>query len=525
MEIYSFAFVLLVTVGLVLYYTVLRRCQWLCLLAISLVFFAASGWQGIFFLFFTALTVWGGGLWLARLDADCAARRKAPGITKDEKKAVKAKTQRRKKGAVALVLVTNFLVLGYFKYWSYFVRLLAGAVAATAPSALGLVMPLGISFYTFQAIGYLIDCFRGRHPAEKNPARFLLFISFFPQLIQGPINRYGAMEPQLTAAHSWEWERTKRALFVILFGAMKKYAIANLTAPTIAAILDRNDPTLAGSMALLAILLYSLQQYADFSGGIDMVLGVAQLFGIEMMPNFRQPYFSTSLGEFWRRWHISLGAWMRDYLFYPFALTKPMQRFGKWATGHWGKHFGRVLPAAVANLLVFAVVGIWHGPQAHYLVWGLYNGMVIALADLLEPAFKKMNTALHIPTESRTWHIFRILRTFVIVNIGWYFDRVGLSLGAAYLRNTFVSFRPEALPAEAPAAFAAVTGPAWGIVAISTVLVFIHSLLAELGREPYTEVQRLPLALRWGLYYLVMFLVTLSFICVTETSGFLYANF
>ena len=491
MELYSLSFVLLVTVGLVLYYTVLRRCQWLCLLAISLVFFAASGWQGIFFLFFTALTVWGGGLWLARLDADCAARRKAPGITKDEKKAVKAKTQRHKKCVVAL----------------------------------GLVMPLGISFYTFQAIGYLIDCFRGRHPAEKNPARFLLFISFFPQLIQGPINRYGAMEPQLTAAHSWEWERTKRALFVILFGAMKKYAIANLTAPTIAAILDRNDPTLAGSMALLAILLYSLQQYADFSGGIDMVLGVAQLFGIEMMPNFRQPYFSTSLGDFWRRWHISLGAWMRDYLFYPFALTKPMQRFGKWATGHWGKHFGRVLPAAVANLLVFAVVGIWHGPQAHYLVWGLYNGMVIALADLLEPAFKKMNTALHIPTESRTWHIFRILRTFVIVNIGWYFDRVGLSLGAAYLRNTFVSFRPEALTAEAPAAFAAVTGPAWGIVAISTVLVFVHSLIAELGREPYTEVQRLPLALRWGLYYLVMFLVTLSFICVTETSGFLYANF
>ena len=122
---------------------------------------------------------------LARLDADCAARRKAPGITKDEKKAVKAKTQRHKKGVVALVLVTNFLVLGYFKYWSYFVRLLAGAVAATAPSALGLVMPLGISFYTFQAIGYLIDCFRGRHPAEKNPARFLLFISFFPQMRAG----------------------------------------------------------------------------------------------------------------------------------------------------------------------------------------------------------------------------------------------------------------------------------------------------------------------------------------------------
>ena len=181
---------------------------------------------------------------------------------------------------------------------------------------------------------------------------------------------------------------------------------------------------------LLAILLYSLQQYADFSGGIDMVLGVAQLYGIEMMPNFRQPYFLPRW-DFWRRWHISLGAWMRDYLFYPFALTKPMQRFGKWATSHWGKHFGRVLPAAVANLLVFAVVGIWHGPQAHYLAWGLYNGLVIALADLLEPAFKKLNTVLHIPTESRGWHVFRIVRTFIIVNIGWYFDRNEFVQGAS----------------------------------------------------------------------------------------------
>ena len=507
------------------FYTVCKAHQWICLLALSLLFFAASGWQNLVFLLFTALTVWGGGLLLTRLDADCAARRKAPDISKDEKKAIRAQTTRRKKGVVALLLVVNFLVLGYFKYWSYFARLFTGALAATVPSALGLVMPLGISFYTFQAVGYLIDCYRGRHLAEKNYAHFLLFISFFPQLVQGPINRYGQLEPQLMGRHTWDWERTKRALFLFLFGAMKKYAVANLTAPTIAAILDGNDPQLAGSMALLAILLYSLQQYADFSGGIDMVLGVAQLFGIEMMPNFRQPYFSTSLADFWRRWHISLGAWMRDYLFYPFALTKPMQHFGKWATKHCGKHFGRVLPAAIANLLVFAVVGIWHGPQAHYLVWGLYNGAVIALADLLEPAFKRVNAALHIPVQSRGWHLFRILRTFVIVNIGWYFDRVGLSIGAAYLSSTFTAFHPEAVAANAPAAFAAVTGPAWGIVVIATVLVFAHSVLKEAGRDPYDTVQRLPLVLRWALYYLVMFLILISFICVTDTTGFLYANF
>ena len=525
MELYSLSFFLLVGVGLIFYYTIFRRIQWVLLLGLSLLFYAASGWQNLVFLLFTALTVWGVGLALTKMDAACTTQRKVPGLTKEEKKSIKEQTTRRKKGVVAAVLILNFLILGYFKYWSHFAAMLSGVWAGTAPSAWGLVMPLGISFYTFQAIGYLIDCYRGRHPAEKNYARFLLFIGFFPQLIQGPINRYGEMEPQFTACHRWEWDRTKRALFLFLFGAMKKYAIANLTAPTIAAILDGNDPKLAGSMALLAILLYSLQQYADFSGGIDMVLGVAQLYGIEMMPNFRQPYFSTSLGDFWRRWHISLGAWMRDYLFYPFALTKPMQRFGKWANRHWGKHFGRVLPAAIANLLVFAVVGIWHGPQAHYLVWGLYNGLVIALSDLLEPAFKKMNAALHIPTESRGWHLFRIVRTFIIVNIGWYFDRNSFVQGAIYLRNTFTHFDLSALAANAPGAFATVTGPAWGIVIFATVLVFVHSLLKEQGRDPYAEVQRLPLLLRCALYYAAIFMVLLSFICTNETTGFLYANF
>ena len=128
--------------------------------------------------------------------------------------------------------------------------------------------------------------------------------------------------------------------------------------------------------------MYSFQQYADFSGGIDIVTGAAQLFGIELAPNFRQPYFSISLGDFWRRWHISLGSWMRDYVFYPFALLKPVQKLGKKISKRFGKHLGVVLPASIANILVFFLVGIWHGPEVHYILWGLYNGIVIALSDI-----------------------------------------------------------------------------------------------------------------------------------------------
>ena len=164
-------------------------------------------------------------------------------------------------------------------------------------------------------------------------------------------------------------------------------------------------------------------------------------------------------------------------------------------------------------------------PEACPYANGYYERLKDALADLLEPAFKKLNTALHIPTESRGWHVFRIVRTFIIVNIGWYFDRNEFVQGCIYLHNTFTNFNLSALAANAPGAFAAVSGPAWGLVIISTLLVFAHSVLKEQGRDPYAEVQRLPLALRWGLYYLVIFMVLLSFICVNETVGFLYANF
>ena len=508
----SASFIVLTIASVLLYYIVPKKAQWCILLLASAAFYMAGSVKAFAWVVLVAGMTWVTGLILGRYNA-----------IKPADKAQKAQIQHKKKQIAVICAVCCFGLLYAMKYWNFTLELLPSALGNHIPRW-DFVVPLGLSFFIFQSMSYVIDVYRGKYAPERNPLRYGLFVSFFPQMVQGPISRFDQLAPQLTAERKLCWDDLQIGIQLALWGYFKKIVIADRAAVLVNNVIMENCPY-GGAVIALGILFYCIQLYCDFSGGIDMVLGVAQLFGIEMMPNFRQPYFSTSLGDFWRRWHISLGAWMRDYLFYPFALTKPMQRFGKWATGHWGKHFGRVLPAAVANLLVFAVVGIWHGPQAHYLVWGLYNGMVIALADLLEPAFKKMNTALHIPTESRTWHIFRILRTFIIVNIGWYFDRVGLSLGAAYLRNTFVSFRPEALTAEAPAAFAAVTGPAWGIVAISTVLVFVHSLLAELGREPYTEVQRLPLALRWGLYYLVMFLVTLSFICVTETSGFLYANF
>ena len=495
-----FPFVFL-PVSLILYFVLPKRLKNAALVVCSLVFFA-----------------WGTPEYLVLMVLDIAFHYFAG-------RELALQKARGRSGRFVLVssVLVNLLLLGFFKYYGFLVDNL-NALLGTALRARELPMPIGVSFFTFSLLSYLFDVYRDRAPAARNVLDFSLYVTFFPKLVSGPIVQYAEMEPQLRD-HPVTREGFGSGARLFLIGLAKKVLLANTLGTTFYALSALPMTQLSTLSAWLGAVCYALMLYFDFSGYSDMAIGLASMFGFRFGKNFDYPYVSQSITEFWRRWHISLGAWMRDYLFYPFALTKPMQRFGKWATSHWGKHFGRVLPAAVANLLVFAVVGIWHGPQAHYLAWGLYNGLVIALADLLEPAFKKLNTALHIPTESRGWHVFRIVRTFIIVNIGWYFDRNEFVQGCIYLHNTFTNFNLSALAANAPGAFAAVSGPAWGLVIISTLLVFAHSVLKEQGRDPYAEVQRLPLALRWGLYYLVIFMVLLSFICVNETVGFLYANF
>ena len=261
-----------------------------------------------------------------------------------------------------------------------------------------IVIPVGISFYTFQSVSYLIDVYNEKYESEKNFGKYLLFVSWFPQLLEGPINRYDAMKSSLFRDHGWDAQRAYESLLLILFGLFKKYAIAEQLAPLISQMFDQINVQIPGSVVTLGILLYSAQQYADFSGGIDIVIGASKLFGVYMAPNFRQPYFATSLGDFWRRWHISLGAWMRDYVFYPFALLKGMQKLGKWFTGRfhgkWGRHLGRTVPACIANIVVFLIVGIWHGAEEHYLAWGAVQWSDYCTERPSEPFFYECGRAL-----------------------------------------------------------------------------------------------------------------------------------
>lgn len=260
-------------------------------------------------------------------------------------------------------------------------------------------------------MGYIVDVYREKTEAQHNPFKLLLFVSFFPQIVQGPISIYDQLANQLFEPHEFNFTRMKYGMELILWGFFKKLIIADRAVIAISTV-TADYGKYGGTTLTFTILLYALQLYADFSGGIDISRGVAQIFGIDMIDNFKRPYFSKSINEYWRRWHISLGGWLKNYLFYPIAMSNVFlnagkkikgTRFGKTAAG---THVSKVLPTSVASLIVFLVVGVWHGASWKYVAFGLWNGLIIMLSILLQPVFDGITDKLHINRKIRSLCFF-----------------------------------------------------------------------------------------------------------------------
>lgn len=474
------------------YYLVPKRFRWMILLAFSYGFYASRALAGLPFILLTTVTTWFAALRMGAVAGQTKARLKAgkATMTQEEKKRLKAEGKRRQRVWFVSVLALNFAILAVLKYTD-------DVLGWFGASLLGLLLPLGISFYTFQSMGYLIDVYNGKYAPERNPAKFALFVSFFPQLIQGPIGRYDQLAPQLCRGNDFDWENLQRGFLLMLWGLFKKMVIADRALPAVNAIFGAQAGVYGGAVAVLGVLLYSLQQYCDFSGGIDLVTGIAQQMGVTLAPNFRRPYFAVSLGDFWRRWHISLGAWMRDYVFYPFALTRPVARLSKAAKTHLGTEFARALPAALGNILVFLLVGVWHGATSNYILWGLYNGVILAVSALLEPAYKAWNAAHAKLAASRTFHVVRVLRTFLIVNIGWFFDRCAHGVDALrMMKATLCDPRAGQLTGELLGTIGLPRADAV-LLLLCTALLLIVSVVQERGVVLRDWVSRQRLPLRW----------------------------
>ncbi len=430
----SLNFIFFVLATMLLYFALpLKKCKWTVLLAASVFFYAVAGYKYAFFILFTSLNTYLIALWIQHVSDKSKALLKAKKSEWDrnQKKAYKNKIKVQKRLIMTLALVINFGILAFLKYYAFFAGSLNDimgnfGIGFSAPT-LNLFLPLGISFYTFQSMGYIVDVYREKTAPQKNPLKLLLFVSFFPQIIQGPISIYDQLAHQLYEPHKFDFTRVKYGMELILWGFFKKLIIADravIAINTVTASYDKYN----GTTLTFTILLYALQLYADFSGGIDISRGVCQIFGIDMMENFKRPYFSKSINEYWRRWHISLGGWMKNYIFYPIAMSnvflnasKKMKgtRFGKTAAG---THISKVLPTSVASLIVFLLVGIWHGATWKYVAFGAWNGVIIMLSILIQPVFDSIIKKLHIHRECWWYSLFAMFRTFLIVLVGYVFD-------------------------------------------------------------------------------------------------------
>lgn len=450
MTLISIEFALLWLISALVYFIVPLKHRWTVLLAASAVFYFSGGIGSGYFMLLTIAVIYVVALILDKYNAQLKQHLKDnPKLTRDEKKAVKQSFQKKKRLVLSVGLVICFGFLVFLKYFNFlsgeafsFLRLFG--VTAEAPK-INLAFPLGISFYTLQATSYIIDVYRGKLEAERNPAKVALFVSFFPQITQGPIGRFKHLAPQLFEGHKFNFTQFKYGLQLFLWGLIKKLVLAEYIG-VIASEVFSNYDKYTGLIILIGAMFYGVQVYADFSGGMDMIRGVAQVFGIEMALNFERPYFARSVSEFWRRWHITLGAWMKDYVFYPLSLSKAFATMGKKTRKVFGTFVGKMLPTFLASFIAFLLVGIWHGSSYKYVAYGLWNSIIISSSILLEPTYKKILDKLKVNTECFSWKLFQIVRTFFLISIGRIFSRAdSFMVSLKILRNMVSEFNPWVL--------------------------------------------------------------------------------
>lgn len=415
----SYEFFGFIVVLFVLYYLVPKKMQWPLLLLASYIFYFVAGPEYLIYILVTTVTTWFAAYMMGRNQEKQALYLKEhkAEMSREERKAYKESRHKVQLRWIVCCLLFNIGVLAVVKYTNFFISNVNGILDAFGQtgrlSFVTLALPLGISFYTFQAMGYLIDVYRGTVPAEKNFFKFALFVSFFPQLIQGPISRFGDLSKTLYEPHSFDKKTVSYGLQRMLWGYFKKLVIADRILAAVSCIIGEPD-TYHGAYAFLGMLFYTVQLYADFTGGIDITIGIAQVMGITVQENFHRPYFSKSLKEYWRRWHISMCTWFKDYIFYPVSVCKPMQKFSKFTRKHLGENIGKKLPVYASSFVVWFATGIWHGASWNFVVWGLANWFVLMVSEELEPLYGRFHSRFSI---GRTWgyKVFTVVRTFALI--------------------------------------------------------------------------------------------------------------
>ncbi|MBQ3229630.1 MAG: MBOAT family protein [Clostridia bacterium] len=419
----SLPFVCYLILTLVLFYVIPKKAQWPFLLAASYAFYAIADWRYLVFIATTTVSVYLVARKVEKINLEQKEYIKLhkSELTKEEKQKYKNKMKAKRWKWLLLCLFFNLGILAVTKYTNFVLHNVHNIINDAAEfKPVDMIVPLGISFYTFQSLGYIIDVYRGKQEAQKNIFKFALFVSFFPQLAQGPISRYGDLAPTLFAEHRFERKTVTSGVMRILWGYFKKVVIADRLITGVTTLIGNTDEY-SGAFVFVAMLFYAFQLYCDFTGGIDITIGIAEAMGIKVAENFNLPYFSKNIKEYWNRWHITMGTWFTDYIFYPISVCGPMLKLSKWSREHLPKGIGKRVTVYLASFAVWLTTGIWHGAAWNFIVWGLMNFVVIMVSQELEPLYAKFHKKVHIK-EKAFYGVFEIVRTILLMSAIRMFD-------------------------------------------------------------------------------------------------------
>ena len=468
----SIEFVFFFVIVTTLYFALPHRFRWFLLLASSCYFYMAFVPLYILILAFTIVVDYFAGILIDRNEG------------------------KRRRFYLILSLLANVGVLAVFKYYNFINDNISWLVESfglvNEIPYLNIVLPIGLSFHTFQAMSYTIEVYRGNQPAERHFGIYSLYVMFYPQLVAGPIERPQNLLSQFRAKHHFEYERVTDGLKLMMWGMFKKVVIADRLG-LISDEVFNNPANYEGLGTVIGVLAFTFQIFCDFSGYSDIAIGCAQVMGIKLMTNFERPYFARNISEFWKRWHISLSTWFRDYLYIPLGGNRV------------------AIPRWYANLLiVFLVSGLWHGANWTYIVWGGLHGFYLVFAIVSQPARDKMASAVGLKKSPAFHRVLNILVTFILASFAWIFFRAN-TVSDAFLMvdNLFVGwgniFQPEYIAQTLDSLNSTRTSLLVGLCAV-LFMEAVHYYQERYGSWRETIKQK-PIYVRWAVYYFMIFLI------------------
>lgn len=482
-----FAFFL--PVVLIIYQLVPQRFRPVALLMANYAFFyMISGPLVVYMLFSTIFTHYI-GLWLENVTLTAEVEGKALIM--------------KKRKVLVFGIAISLGILGVLKYFNFFGQTVADVLALVQVNfvyePIRFMVPIGISFYTLQMISYITDVYRGTQKAEHNLLKIALYLSFFPTIMEGPICRYAQVGEDLYAGRSITFENLKFGYQRIVWGLFKKIVIADRLYATVSHVFD-NYRDLDGSVIAFGVVCYTVQLYMEFSGCMDIIIASGEIFGVKLPENFRQPFAAKDASEFWRRWHITLGTFFKDYIFYSISLAKPVKNLAKKVKEKLGRNVSKFVGPTIALFGVWSCNGLWHGANWTFIFYGMYYFVLIFIENITEEPVQKLAKKWNINRESSGYRMFQAVKMFFIINIGELFFRANtLQDGFAMLGKIVTDFHISELLGKLSSLKMDTADLV--VVAIGIVVVAIVGSLHEREIKIREEIAKWALPVRWGVWY------------------------